>query len=54
MVGSDDFMGLAEVDLTLCEISKPQEVTLYLEDGEDEDLMRYAKDYKVLTNLTII
>jgi hypothetical protein len=41
MVGSDDFMGHADFDLTNCEIHKSQEVTLHLEDGEDEDLMRY-------------
>ena len=40
MVGSDDFMGQAELDLTTCEISKPEEVNLYLEDAEDEDLIR--------------
>ena len=45
MVGSDDFMGLAKIDLTMCDISKPQEVTLYLEDGEDDELMRYVEGY---------
>ena len=44
MVGSDDFMGQAEFDLSSCEISKSQEVTIHLEDGEDEDLIR--SDYK--------
>ena len=34
-------MGPADFDLTNCEIHKFQEVTLHLEDGEDEDLMRY-------------
>ena len=37
-------MGHAEFDLTSCEIGKSQEVTLHLEDGEDEDLIR--SDYK--------
>ena len=44
VVGSDDFMGHAEFDLTSCEISKSQEVTLHLDDGEDEDLIR--SDYE--------
>ena len=37
-------MGQAEFDLSSCEISKSQEVTIHLEDGEDEDLIR--SDYK--------
>ena len=40
MVGSDDFMGHADFDLTNCEIHKSKEVTLHLENGEDEDLIR--------------
>ena len=40
MVGTDDFMGHVDFDLTTCELHKSQEVTLHLEDGEDEDLIR--------------
>ena len=40
MVGSDDFMGQAEFDLKSCAVSKSQEVTLHLEDGEDENQIR--------------
>ena len=53
MVGSDDFMGHADFDLTTCEIQKSQEVTLHLEDGEDEDLIRY-EDEIALDHLIII
>ena len=42
MVGSDDFMGSAEFDLTSMEFNKSQEVTLYLEDAGDEDLIRFV------------
>ena len=40
VVGSDDFMGRAEFDLTSLDLDKSQEVTLHLEDGGDEDLIR--------------
>ena len=33
-------MGPADFDLTNCEIHKSKEVTLHLENGEDEDLIR--------------
>ena len=33
-------MGQADFDLTTCEIKKSHEVTLHLEDGGDEDLIR--------------
>ena len=42
VVGSDDFMGSAEFDLTSMEFNKSQEVTLYLEDAGDEDLIRFV------------
>ena len=51
MVGSDDFMGQADFDLTTCEIYKSQEVTLHLEDGEDEDLIRSEAELCETTNL---
>ena len=41
MVGSDDFMGQAEFDLTTCELHKSQEITLHLGDADDEDLIRF-------------
>ena len=41
MVGSDDFMGQAEFDLTACELHKSQEITLHLGDADDEDLIRF-------------
>ena len=44
VVGSDDFMGRAEFDLTSLELDKSQEVTLILEDGGDEDLIRYHRN----------
>ena len=44
VVGSDDFMGRAEFDLTSLELDKSQEVTLILEDGGDEDLIRYHQN----------
>jgi hypothetical protein len=50
MVGSDDFMGQADFDLTSCEIHKSQEVTLHLEDGEDEDLIRSEDKSKSVTH----
>ena len=40
VVGSDDFMGQEDFDLTSCELHKSQEVTLHLGDAEDEDLIR--------------
>ena len=40
VVGSDDFMGSAEFDLTSLEFNKSQEVSLNLEDAGDEDLIR--------------
>ena len=40
VVGSDDFMGSAEFDLTSLEFHKSQEVTLHLGDAGDEDLIR--------------
>ena len=43
VVGSDDFMGQAEFDLTTCELQKSQEVTLHLDDAEDEDLIRFYR-----------
>ena len=42
VVGSDDFMGSAEFDLTSLEFNKSQEVCLNLEDAGDEDLIRLA------------
>ena len=45
MVGSDDFMGQADFDLTTCELHKPQEVTLHLGDADNEDLIRYTYAY---------
>ena len=42
VVGSDDFMGSAEFDLTSMEFNKSQEVNLYLEDAGDEDLIRFV------------
>ena len=35
-------MGSAEFDLTSMEFNKSQEVTLYLEDAGDEDLIRFV------------
>lgn len=48
IVGTDDFMGQADFDLTTCEIKKSNEVTLHLEDGGDEDLIRKNKKRKTL------
>merc|ERR1712142_351383 len=48
MVGSDDFMGQAEFDLTACELHKSQEITLHLGDADDEDLIRKNKKKKTL------
>ena len=48
VVGSDDFMGRAEFDLTTLDIDKSQEVTLHLEDGGDEDLIRKNKKRRTL------
>ena len=48
MLGSDDFMGRAEFDLTECELGKPEEATLHLQDGGDEELIRKNKKKKSL------
>ena len=40
LVSGDDFMGFADFDLAACEIHKYQEVTLHIEDGGDENLIR--------------
>ena len=48
VVGSDDFMGRAEFDLTECELGKPEEATLHLQDGGDEELIRKNKKKKSL------
>ena len=46
VVGSDDFKGRAEFDLTSL-------VTLYLEDGGDEDLIRKNKKGRTLGYITV-
>ena len=69
LVGSDDFMGLAEFDLagyfshfnrilslillSRCDLEKSYELTLHLEDGDDEDLMRKNKKKKSLGYIVV-
>ena len=48
LVSSDDFMGFADFDLATCEIHKYQEVTLHIEDGGDENLIRKQKKKNTL------
>ena len=40
VVGSDDFMGRAVFDLTSLELDTSMEVSLHLDHGGDEDLIR--------------
>ena len=69
LVGSDDFMGLAEFDLagyfshsnsilnlilfSRCDLEKSYELTLHLEDGDDEDLIRKNKKKKTLGYIVV-
>ena len=41
-------MGSAEFDLTSMEFNKSQEVTLYLEDAGDEDLIRFVTTIAII------
>ena len=45
---SDDFMGFADLDLTAFEVNESQEVTLHIEDGGDEKLLRSEDKIKYL------
>ena len=53
VVGSDDFMGRAMFDLTSLDLDKSQEVTLHLDDGGDEDLIRKNKKKKSLGHIVV-
>jgi len=53
LVGSDDFMGLAEFDLAGCDLEKSYELTLHLEDGDDEDLIKKNKKKKTLGYIVV-
>ena len=70
LVGSDDFMGLAEFDLagyflkittlltsfilsSRCDLEKSYELTLHLEDGDDEDLIKKNKKKKTLGYIVV-
>jgi len=53
LVGSDDFMGLAEFDLAGCDLDKSYELTLHLEDGDDDDLIKKNKKKKTLGYIVV-
>ncbi|XP_040567198.1 multiple C2 and transmembrane domain-containing protein isoform X4 [Lepeophtheirus salmonis] len=53
VVGSDQFMGEAKVDLTNLQIKHPLDLTLPLKDGSNEDLIKKNKKRKPLGSIVL-